>query len=584
MEYVLKERIGNPNLFTGRVKELSFFLKWIDDIKEEKSKSTAILARRKMGKSALMERLFNITFHKNDRIIPFYYEIKEGKVWVVDFCKDFFITFIYQYIAFKSRKAQYLVPENKSNLNKVKEIAKKEGLDYLTGIIESVQHSVAHESIDILWDTVKNAPRTLATRQNEFVVQMIDEFQFLNSEMYWDKAKTNPADTMAGGYLSTAESKVAPLLVSGSWIGWLMNELIMMLPARFKFKFLRNLPGEEALEMVFKYARFFGAPVTEETAFLISEHTEGSPFYIGSILRSNYEEKNLTTLEGLTKTLTFETLNDEGEIKSTWMEYVFRALKRVNDRNAKNIVLYLSKNRDREISRKELLETLELDMTDVELEKKLKALVKGDIIEQGSSNNRYLGVRDNIFDKVFRGVYQEEIESFEPGQIKKEYREAFEELKKKYLRLQGAYNYHKGYFAEYLLLDQLRYHGLEKNALLKSITNNLPPDFNFREYESVWSYRFATEYGRGSAIDIFARSKSPTDYSIVGEVKNRDKKKFSKDEAAAFKEKIEALKDREKLERVMGFVFSRKGFTKEAEAYCRKNGIAYTADEGWLEI
>jgi AAA+ ATPase superfamily predicted ATPase len=71
MEYAYKERIGKPELFTGRKEELAFFLKWIDDIKEEKSQGTAILARRKMGKTALMERLFNITFHKNDGVIPF---------------------------------------------------------------------------------------------------------------------------------------------------------------------------------------------------------------------------------------------------------------------------------------------------------------------------------------------------------------------------------------------------------------------------------------------------------------------------------------------------------------------------------
>ena len=77
MDYALNERIGKPELFTGRKAELTYFLKWIDEIKERKSQSTAMMARRKMGKTAIMERLFNITFHKNDGVIPFYYEIKE---------------------------------------------------------------------------------------------------------------------------------------------------------------------------------------------------------------------------------------------------------------------------------------------------------------------------------------------------------------------------------------------------------------------------------------------------------------------------------------------------------------------------
>ena len=150
MEYALEERIGNPELFTGRKEELAYFLNWLNGIKERKSQSTAILARRKMGKTALMERLFNITFYKNDGVIPFYYEIKESKMWVVDFCQDFFLTFIYHYIAFKSRKREYLRPETRSDFNKAIAIAKQEGLDYLCGIIEDAAHAVAHEKIDIL--------------------------------------------------------------------------------------------------------------------------------------------------------------------------------------------------------------------------------------------------------------------------------------------------------------------------------------------------------------------------------------------------------------------------------------------------
>ncbi|MCP4214655.1 MAG: hypothetical protein GY765_08355, partial [bacterium] len=54
MKYLLEERIGNPDLFTGRKKELTHYLKWISDIKEKKSQSPAVLARRKMGKTALL--------------------------------------------------------------------------------------------------------------------------------------------------------------------------------------------------------------------------------------------------------------------------------------------------------------------------------------------------------------------------------------------------------------------------------------------------------------------------------------------------------------------------------------------------
>jgi len=582
MEYALEERIGNPELFTGRQKELAFFLKWITDIKERKSHSTAILARRKMGKTAIMERLFNITYYKNDGVIPFYYEVKETEMWVVDFCKDFFLTFIYQYIACKSRKPEYLNPANKSDFGKVIEIAKQEGLDYLCEIIEGAAHAAAHEEIGILWEITREAPKNLASRQNEFIVQMIDEFQFLNAMIYWDKDKKNVADTLAGGYLSTAESKIAPLLVSGSWVGWLMKELNSMLPSRFWYKYLKTMPENEAVEMLYNYSRFFEVPVDEETAYLLISLTEGSPFYISAVIRSNYPDKNLTSIDGLSRTLEFETLDDEGIIKSTWMEYISSAFPQINDRNAKNIVLHLSKHRDREWTRQELVDRLKLKMTDGELEKKLKALVKADIISQGASNFRYRGVGDNIFDKVFRGVYEEEIREFDVKVIREEYTEALEKLKKQYYSLLGKYNYQKGYFAEYGILDQLKYRARENNDLFKSITRNLPGDFEFCEYSRVWRYDSSPEYARKFNVDIFARAQSPGDYSLIGEVKSRDLRKFSKDEVIEFERKFAEVKKIEGIERAVGFIFSRSGFILEAEEYCKEKGIACSEDERWL--
>jgi hypothetical protein len=583
MDYAKEERIGNPALFTGRRDELSYFLKWINHIKERKSMSTAMLARRKMGKTAIMERLFNITFFKNDGVIPFYYEVKETKMWVVDFCKDFFLTFIYHYIAFKSRNPEYLRPESRSDFEVAAQIAQKEGLDYLVGIIKDAAHAVAHQEIDILWEIARDAPQTIAFRRKEFIVQMIDEFQFLNAMIYWDKGKENLADTLAGGYLSTAESKIAPLLVSGSWVGWLMDELNHMLPARFRYKYLKNMPENEASEVLFKYSRFFDVPVTEETAFSIVRITEGNPFYISSVIRSDYPDKDLTSFDGLTGTLEFETLDDQGLIKSSWMEYMAKAFPKINDQNAKNIVLHLSKHRNREWTRDELREALNLEMPDGDLEIKLKALVKADIINKGRSYYSYRGVNDNIFDKVFRGVYQEEIRKFGAKVIRKEYSAELKKEKERYKRLLGKYNYHIGYHAEFLILNRLLFHAGKNNELLKSVTRYLPDDFEFCDYSRVWKYHSSPEYAKVFSVDIFARSVNSDDYSIIGEVKNREIKKFSKDEIKEFELKFAEIKKRENLERVVGFIFSRSGFTAEAEEYCRQKGIACSEDERWLE-
>jgi len=65
-------------------------------------------------------------------------------------------------------------------------------------------------------------------------------------------------------------------------------------------------------------------------------------------------------------------------------------------------------------------------------------------------------------------------------------------------------------------------------------------------------------------------------------VKSREVKKFSRDEVLGFEKKFVEVKAREDIGRAVGFIFSRCGFTVEAEAYCREKGIACSEDERWL--
>jgi hypothetical protein len=60
-------------------------------------------------------------------------------------------------------------------------------------------------------------------------------------------------------------------------------------------------------------------------------------------------------------------------------------------------------------------------------------------------------------------------------------------------------------------------------------------------------------------------------------------KKFSKDEVMEFENKFVEVKKLENIVRAVGFIFSRSGFTAEAEEYCREKGIACSEDEKWLE-
>ncbi len=59
MQYPLREKIGNPDLLAGREKEFDNIGKWIANIPKCLSKPRVILARRKSGKTAFVQRIFN---------------------------------------------------------------------------------------------------------------------------------------------------------------------------------------------------------------------------------------------------------------------------------------------------------------------------------------------------------------------------------------------------------------------------------------------------------------------------------------------------------------------------------------------
>ncbi|KPA09382.1 ATPase domain protein, prokaryote domain protein [Candidatus Magnetomorum sp. HK-1] len=59
MQYPLPETIGNPELFVGREEEFEYLNEWLGNIPKRLSISTVILARRKSGKTAILERVFN---------------------------------------------------------------------------------------------------------------------------------------------------------------------------------------------------------------------------------------------------------------------------------------------------------------------------------------------------------------------------------------------------------------------------------------------------------------------------------------------------------------------------------------------
>jgi hypothetical protein len=424
----------------------------------------------------------------------------------------------------------------------------------------------------------------LANLRDERIIQIIDEFQYMGKKIHLDKYMTRPFTGMAGTYFHTAEYKNAPLLISGSWVGWLLQDLGKHLHGRFRKQRLENLPDREAVEMIYNYSQYFNIPVKNSVVDLMLTLTEGNPFYISSLFYSTFPDRDFNTEHGLRQTLEFEIKDDLGEIRGTWMEYIDYAFAEINGEEppiAKNIVMYLCKNRHREVSRKEIRDKLKITLTDAQLEKRLDSLILNDIVERGKTSYFYYqGIKDHVFDKVFRFRYADEITNFDPKEITQEYKALFEQSKEKYASLQGRYNSLKGRFGEYMVIEHLRFRAYGKNDHYCMMTKNLPDDFEFVEYKTVWKYTASVILKRDFEIDIFARAKADQ-YSLIGEVKNR-KGSFNEKEAETFLNKASELIQMEDAKKAALFVLCVGGFTDKAIDFFKKHKIAWSANEGWL--
>ncbi|MDM8562838.1 hypothetical protein QUF54_05735 [Candidatus Marithioploca araucensis] len=355
MKYALEERIGNPQLFCGRKQQMELLLNWVNMIPRKTAKSRALLGRRKCGKSAIMQRLFNILWVQNGAVIPFYFEVQDYRQWLLEFSDIYYRTFMSQFLSFKTRTV--LDNENSPwDFSELRKMATAINNSYALNNMDGFQDCLDKERVDQTMKWAFSAPGVFAGKENVFFLVMIDEIQYMTEYLFRDKDYKVLAYHLPGAYHGLVESKVAPMLVSGSYVGWMVKMMReMFVGGRLKrTKISAKLTAAEGMEAVYQYAESYQIEITEESAFMINQLTKSDPFYIASLLRSDWEERDFSTIDGVIKTLDYEIKNRDGELFGTWSEYIYSTIKAVNDRYAKQILLFLSREREKECTRTEI--------------------------------------------------------------------------------------------------------------------------------------------------------------------------------------------------------------------------------------
>ncbi len=605
MRFVLEERIGEPALFCGRTREMALLMNWIGLIPKKMAKSRALLGRRKSGKTAVMQRLFNILWNRNGLVIPFYLEVLDRPQWLLDFSDRYFRTFLSQYVSFKTR-----TPLDKDNepwdwsvLNDFVRDLKNERIRQKCGFFqEYLAKEDEHNTTHLAFAT----PAAFTGYDEVFFVVMIDEIQYMTEYIFYDRACTLKTERLPGEYHGLVELKFAPMMVSGSYVGWMRQ----MMQDIFVGGRLRGTPfspcltESEGMEAVYRYAEYLDIPLTEPLALTINLLTQSDPFYIATVLNSEWEERDFSTRDGIIQTFAHEILNREGELFKTWAEYIDTTIKKVNDVYGKKILLYLSRERHQERTREEIRQHLQwLPEQDRELEKKLSTFEYGNLLTRGHTDFHYQGIPDDVLDLIFRVRYQYEIDHVEPD-VPAELAAKVQALEDKNRSLQGALNELRGRMLELIVWRELNTCRKEGEPVrdfatrLRPVlaaeqvdaTQELVTKCRAMTFTTVWQnyYLQVPEQPASLQADVLAQGEDANAcWALVFEMKNRDAKHPpTREDAQLFATKVavirQLLERKEKLIRcVCGVYFSAKGFAPEIETFLHREGILTTDLETW---
>jgi len=573
MQYPLAETIGDPDLFVGRHEEFERLNKWLKFIPRRLSMSTVILARRKSGKTAILERVFNQVWSDQSLgIVPFFIRMRDKDIWIQQFALAYYQTFASHYISYFERNTDMV--NTLLSFDEIREYGLTHSIKHLVKDIDAIEkHRTANES-GFIWDIACSAPHRFAVAYDQRIIVIIDEFQYFSNHIFLDDQLTNLDKSMPGSYHHLVESKMAPMLVSGSYVSWIIKIMQEYLEAGRLDKFYMSpyLAKDDGLSAVYKYAEHFDQPITNQTAEQINTLCMSDPFFIYCVIR-NCKMNALLTSKGVIETVHHELTGRHSRMSATWEEYINKTVDKINDLYAKDILLHMCKHNDETWTPQALKNKLEIDLSTKEIHKRLELLVDADLIESTWSDIRYKGLTDGTLYLVLRRRFEEEIKHHAPD-FKTDFQEQIDELQREKQSLKGRLNHLIGKFAEYQLATDMR---TRKKFPLSVYFSGVKETRTLNIIDVSMRNKFQRPDGKEMEIDITVESDCKR--LILIEVKKWNKK-VGVQVIRDFLEKVNVYARSHKDKKVIPAFFSVGGFSVHAKKLCQQKhvGMAETID------
>ncbi len=280
----------------------------------------------------------------------------------------------------------------------------------------------------------------------------------------------------------------------------------------------------------------------------------------------DFEGRDLTTPEGVADAVNYEVTDEDSELSMTWGEYIELTLKKVNDRNAKDMLLHLSRHSDRDWTPRELRQELGLKISEKEIRERLEIMRKADVIGKGPSDIDYRGLRDGTLNLILRHRFEKEIRDYMPD-MRKEFGEELEKLKGERDSLRGRLNSLTGKFAEFQLFTEFR---SRKRFSLSAYFDGVKDSTKLNVTEAGMRHKFQRSDGKEMEIDVLAESDCGR--TVLTEVK-KTKERIGLRTVRDFHEKTGAYSKRFPDRKILPAFLSVGGFTRGAAKLCREQGI-----------
>lgn len=324
--------------FTDREEELAFLWRQVERARERRGSSYAIIARKGMGKTALLERFYNQLFIQQDEVIPFYVSFAEFKgfgktsLTIRQFMRYYLRTLVAQYLAFHLRDSDMarFAPGMEELLTILQEQRPQvPAAGAIERYLNYVLEATAETYRDYLPDIIQFTRRALGVGGRAPGILMIDEFQVLTDVL---DEKTGERANITELFQKTAEVKWCPMVVTGSAVS-LITRTVMggLLARRFGPYHLEPFDLEHSVECALKLARLDHVPLHEGVAYGIHTLTGGNPHYIWCLLNSeSLTETGLTSFEQLYRVYEYEMNDPDGKLRGFWDVHFSTMARRVN--------------------------------------------------------------------------------------------------------------------------------------------------------------------------------------------------------------------------------------------------------------